>query len=343
MKMTPLYSIIIPVFNSEKYLKNCLVSISNQKYDNFECIVIDDGSTDNSLKIARDFEKDKRFKIFHQENTGVSSARNFGITKARGEYIIFVDSDDTVTFDFFEKILRVNTGDALPFFYKNHSDCILKVSDFLEKLDSFNFLGAPWGKIFKRNILLKNSIFFPTEIDLGEDLCFFITYLLQIDFIHICNYKIYNYTERETSLCHNVSFKRYIKTLEYFYNFIISNHLPYESLFEIPISCYILIFERYRTKDIIKAAKLHKKIRRLCFSLSDKTKLHLVKRFGKFSILCLKYPFILYLLVQKLKQIFKRTKMRLAVKKHNDALSIMGGVHKYRHTNKNFTETAVAA
>lgn len=303
--MIPLYSIIIPVFNSEKYLKNCLVSISNQNYDNFECIVIDDGSTDNSLKIAKNFEKDKRFKIFHQKNKGVGFARNFGITKANGEYIIFIDSDDTVAFDFFEKIVKLNANDDLLFFTNDYPNSILKVCDFIEKLDLFKLVGAPWGKVFKKSILLENSIFFPTEIDFCEDLHFFINYLLRIKFIHICNYEIYNYTERETSLCHNIIFKRYIKTLEYFYNFIISNNFPYEFLYEIPISHYILMFERYETKDIMKTAKIHKKIRKLCFSLSNKTKVHLIKRFGKFSIFCLKSPFVMYLLIMKLKNTLK--------------------------------------
>lgn len=92
-----LVSIIVPVYNAEKYLENCLMSLINQKYQNLEILLIDDGSTDQSLKICQEFaEKDKRIKVFNKENAGAGEARNYGIKKATGEYICFVDSDDYV-------------------------------------------------------------------------------------------------------------------------------------------------------------------------------------------------------------------------------------------------------
>ena len=88
-------SVIVPVYNSEVYLSMCIDSIINQTYKNLEIILIDDGSTDNSLKICNDYEKkDNRIKVFHQENKGVSAARNLGLSLSQGEYITFVDSDD---------------------------------------------------------------------------------------------------------------------------------------------------------------------------------------------------------------------------------------------------------
>ena len=98
-----LISIIVPIYNVEKYLRQCLDSILNQTYQNFECLLINDGSLDNSADICREYvSKDSRFKYFEKENGGVSSARNLGIECSRGEYITFIDSDDWVDYDYLE-------------------------------------------------------------------------------------------------------------------------------------------------------------------------------------------------------------------------------------------------
>ena len=102
-------SIIVPVFNTEKYLSECLNSLINQTLKSIEIICVDDGSTDNSLSILEKFHsKDERVKIIHQGNFGVSVARNNGIAMAQGEYIGFVDSDDWVDADFFEKLYNAS-------------------------------------------------------------------------------------------------------------------------------------------------------------------------------------------------------------------------------------------
>ena len=93
--MKPLISIIIPVYNVEKYINCCIDSIVNQTYRNIEVIIVDDGSTDDSLKICNLYsQQDKRVKTFHKENSGLSDARNFGFKQSTGEYILFIDSDD---------------------------------------------------------------------------------------------------------------------------------------------------------------------------------------------------------------------------------------------------------
>lgn len=101
-----LVSIIVPVYNTSKYLEKCLESLKNQTLKNIEIIVVDDGSTDESLKIAKKIAKDdKRIKVFHKQNGGLSSARNYGIEKATGDFIGFVDSDDYVEENMFETLL----------------------------------------------------------------------------------------------------------------------------------------------------------------------------------------------------------------------------------------------
>lgn len=98
---SPLISIIVPIYNVSEYLKKCLLSIAGQTYKNFEAILIDDGSDDGSFDIARSFaESDSRFLLIHQENGGVSKARNVGIAKASGEYLMFIDGDDYVDQNF---------------------------------------------------------------------------------------------------------------------------------------------------------------------------------------------------------------------------------------------------
>ena len=92
-----LVSIIVPMYNSEKYLDECISSILSQDYKNIELILVDDGSTDGTLKKAKEYEnKDGRVKVIHQKNSGVSTARNNGIKKSKGTYITFVDSDDFI-------------------------------------------------------------------------------------------------------------------------------------------------------------------------------------------------------------------------------------------------------
>jgi len=105
----PLVSIIIPIYNVEQYLERCLESIYNQTYKNIEVLLINDGSPDQSYKIAKAFaEKDLRFKYYEKDNGGLSSARNFGIDRCSGEYISFVDSDDWVEEDFIDRLVEAS-------------------------------------------------------------------------------------------------------------------------------------------------------------------------------------------------------------------------------------------
>ena len=104
--MTPLVSIIMPVYNTEAYLDRCLESIVSQTYKNIEIICVNDGSTDDSGSILEKWKaKDSRIRVFHKENGGVSSARNKGLDECRGDYICFADPDDTIKPDMYEKLL----------------------------------------------------------------------------------------------------------------------------------------------------------------------------------------------------------------------------------------------
>lgn len=181
----PKISIIIPVYNTEKYIAKCLDSVLAQTFKDFEVICIDDGSTDNSLEILKEYaQKDDRVIIFSQTNKGVSVARNLGIEKSRGEFIQFVDADDWIKKDCVElaytKIKENNTdivtfayndivkGEVLPSNYileplKYYENREIDLSDFMP------FTNVIWNKLFRKEFLLKNNIKFPINIKTCED------------------------------------------------------------------------------------------------------------------------------------------------------------------------------
>lgn len=170
-------SIIIPVYNAEKYLSHCLDSLVNQTLKEIEIICINDGSKDNSLNILEEYQKkDLRIKIIDQKNQGVSAARNNGITQAKGEYIGFVDSDDWVDLDFYEKLYfaakKFDSDISSGGFYregKNLSSKKIKYDKeefYTTKVDKITHAILPkysyiWNKIYKRSSLLALNFLFP--------------------------------------------------------------------------------------------------------------------------------------------------------------------------------------
>lgn len=175
-------SIIVPVYNTEEFLIQCLDSIKNQILNDFECILVDDGSSDKSGKICDDFVKtDGRFSVFHIANSGVSNARNFGIEKATGEYITFVDSDDFIESNAYQHILDLMEKDDAEVgcfnFYRFYSIGDSKKIKFNDKKDLYeNFISYPinmnslCNKVVKRNLFIDNEIRFNPDISVSEDL-----------------------------------------------------------------------------------------------------------------------------------------------------------------------------
>lgn len=213
-----LISIIIPVYKVEKYLESCLNSIVNQTYQNLEIIVIDDGGKDNCPAICDKYAKiDSRIKVVHQENRGLSGARNAGIDIANGKYIIFVDSDDTVEKDLVKELYncmnKYNTDIAIcgrnyvfedgNVICKQQND-IEKIFEFEEAIIEMNkfelFDMSAWAKIYKTDLF--EQIRFP-EGKLSED--YFIMYKL-IELAGKVSYiskPLYNYLQRQSSISRN--------------------------------------------------------------------------------------------------------------------------------------------
>lgn len=119
----PKISVIVPVYNVEKYLKQCLDSIVNQTYKNLEIIIVNDGTKDNSMKIVENYLQDNRIKVINKENGGLASARNSGLEKVTGKYISFIDSDDWIELNMYEELVsQINDEDILIYRYFSYDD-----------------------------------------------------------------------------------------------------------------------------------------------------------------------------------------------------------------------------
>ncbi len=212
-------SIIVPVYNVEKYLYNCLRSISQQTYNKFEVILVDDGSTDTSGNICDEYvKKDKRFKVYHKKNGGVSSARNYGLDKIHGEWVYFCDADDilyenalaTLRMNFDENVdstmggyIRINVQGETIEENKKYENLHLSLeevlADFYEPWFKM-FNGYIWNRLFRRNIIEKHHLRFREDIFIKEDGLFLIQYLCRCNNGTYYNTKpIYKYIEHSSS------------------------------------------------------------------------------------------------------------------------------------------------
>ena len=189
-----LISIIVPIFNTEKHLHQCLDSISSRSYENFECLLINDGSTDASASICREYvAKDARFRYFEKENGGVSSARNLGIERSGGAYITFIDSDDWVEFDYLEVLYSAiiqETADISVSTYRTYEmsknqwlfhafkrvehQKVFSRQELFNKLMFLDSLDSSYGfascKLVRKSVL--TGIWFNESTHLGEDMEF---------------------------------------------------------------------------------------------------------------------------------------------------------------------------
>jgi glycosyltransferase involved in cell wall biosynthesis len=185
-KKVPLISVIIPVFNAEEYLAKCLATVRHQTHKNLEIIIVDDGSTDNSAQIYQQVaEQDTRFRIIRQANSGAAAARNAGLRQANGEYIHFMDADDLICFDYYEKMLAsalnadadiacggVYREDEPVSSLKFEEETVVTSLD--EKMLMVGNTFAVWLYLFKKALLDKHKLEFDENIKIawGEDSIF---------------------------------------------------------------------------------------------------------------------------------------------------------------------------
>lgn len=237
MKLNPKVSIIIPVYNGEKYINKCLKSLIGQTLKDIEIICIDDGSTDNSLEVLNSFaKKDNRIKVLTQNNSsgGVSAARNMGIKAASGEYLGFVDIDDWVDRDFFEKLYNAaiqNNCNMAAAGYKRCKRFKTTIKQRFKNIDIFDDMNAIvkvldvpghcyiWNKIYKRENWLKAGISFP----LGryyEDIAIILKMFYAMGNLVVVPKVYYHYKQTPNSIITKRKHKKDVDwAMEEFYNF----------------------------------------------------------------------------------------------------------------------------
>lgn len=214
----PIITVIVPVYNVEKFLSQSIKSILGQTVTDLQIILVDDGSTDSSGKICDEFaEEDSRILVIHQKNAGVSAARNAGLEKAIGKFIVFADSDDIVPRDAYETFLSRNEDcqmvigqvrlmtefgelvDLIGQFDCRQIDC----NEFLIELFEerrFPYLGFPTDKLYVREIIEQNQLRFDESIKLNEDRLFVLQYLLHCKVIHCVDQVVYFYRQRSSGV-----------------------------------------------------------------------------------------------------------------------------------------------
>lgn len=278
-------SVIIPVYNGEKYIRKCLNSIINQSYRDFEIIVVNDGSSDLTEELCKDFLKYDNFKYYSIKNQGVSNARNYGLKRALGNYIVFIDVDDIVDKKYLEvlfKTIKKSKTDLVICGYEvsnngnpksvNPQRGKYSLSGFIDNYILTSFINMPWAKIYKRELI---SSFFNVSKNMGEDFEFNIDYLSNVNSVFCVDSSLYYYnSDNENSVCHNlVSLEKSI-----YDNTIVIEKLKHENISK--------AFMVRRIVDFVLIAYENKKsftdFKKICSIINSDDKL--IKMVRKFNI-----------------------------------------------------------
>ena len=207
-------SFIIPIFNAEKYISRCIDSIKKQSFDDWELLLVDDGSDDKSALICDIYaSSDSRIRAFHKDNEGVSSARNYGLEYAKGEWIWFVDSDDYIlngAKDVLSKALQpdcqaialsfmqeINSNEAYPYYATSELSEGIHTGERLINTKSTS--PTVWSFLFRRDIILRNNLKMSSELKFGEDKIFILEYLSHAPKVLVLGTPVYRYAFCETS------------------------------------------------------------------------------------------------------------------------------------------------
>ena len=301
-------SVIIPVYNSKQYLNQCLDSVVNQTLKDIEIIIVNDGSTDNSLEIIQDYSDNyKNIKVINKQNESCYKARNVGLKTAKGEYVAFLDSDDYIEFNMYEKLyLKANdtNADIVSSNYYILENNNLKVVDFsssikvLEKTNN-KLVGAEnilldaviWSRIFKRQMLIDKGIMFHSDIHTADDAFFHALTMLNANKIIYIPDVLYTYRISRngsiTTNLHNEFNFDCIKVSQRILEYAIQNKIEH---FMPQIVAFVL---RLNVLGYLRINKSHKKeyFEKICkfiddYSINSKTKIAFVK--NRYNRLCFK-------------------------------------------------------
>ena len=218
MNLQPIISVIVPVYNAEQYLKRCLSSILSQSFKDFEVVLINDGSTDDSLRICEKFaEKDSRIRLFNRSNHGVSATRQFGIDNVRGKYCIQIDSDDWIDanylFSLYTTAIDTSSDMVCAAFIREYENRSVQssmyktvsVGSYIKALLTFQAWGSLWNRLILTDVFKKNGISFDGDIQMWEDLAFVLKCLLFTNKVSFCYNVYYHYVQyNSSSLCSTI-------------------------------------------------------------------------------------------------------------------------------------------
>lgn len=270
-------SVIIPVYNCAEYIGTTLNSVINQDFDDYEIIVIDDGSTDSSLEIINETLEgcDVCHNIIHQENAGVSVARNNGIHASNGQYLVFVDADDYISENHLSELYNPDYDFSLVQFAKKEGDSIsvpnsfgfneISTEEFIRKELNMEILFNFFQLSYRADVIRDNEIYFTPGVVYGEDTEFALKALSCSDRIHISNEVTYYYVQRSDSAIKTTQFKRFdivfiFENLAEFYrsrgnddlaDMIISSRIP-KAIFG---NMNYFLFNGYDFEDVIGVMK----------------------------------------------------------------------------------------
>ncbi|WP_312825293.1 glycosyltransferase family 2 protein [Epilithonimonas sp.] len=208
-KNFPKISVIIPVYNVEKYLHECLNSVLQQTFTDFEVLLINDGSTDSSGEICDEYaKKDNRIKVFHKINGGVSTARNHGIKESQGMWVCFIDSDDTVNNHYLQDFVSGVKSNSCDFVVQgfinrlngkqNDSNKVILKNEFVNQFHLYPL--GPVCKFFSNNILKEKKVTFSVDLSYGEDTLFVLDYLIHCNLVLYLYGNNYHYNKVPNSL-----------------------------------------------------------------------------------------------------------------------------------------------
>ena len=312
-------SIIIPVYNAEKYLKRCLESVFNQSYKNYEIIIVDDGSTDNSRKIYNNYSQRNNCRIIIQKNSGPSSARNKGIDIASGDFLFFLDSDDYLEKNCLKELIKKSKQDALVGLKhkKVYNDKIViasgedeyDIESFQKSILNGKQLGVVWGFLFDSKVIANKKIVFDTNTTLCEDTIFLFEYLNNVKKVYFIN-EYYNYYQSNDSITNNKNTKKIITNIvNSFYSINRLNEITckrYKTQIynaQVRLLKYELskIYNIRDFKNVLKEKEIHRKIKELYYNKTNiKYKVYIF-----FLYIFKEKTFFLIQIKKKLKQILK--------------------------------------
>lgn len=284
-------SIIVPVYNAEKYLAECIESLLNQTYKDIEILLIDDGSTDGSGTICELYmNRDNRIQYIHQKNSGVSVARNSALDVVQGEYLCFVDSDDTVDPNYLQNLVNLSKGGAFAICgYTRKQELLGEIETSVKEYDVNNYIiqifgesvihPGIWMMLFRSNIIQKNNIRFTPGCVRNEDTEFYIKYMTYEKSIVVSDYKGYFYRDNLNSAVHKFNEKAltFIEADQRISDYLIDKgfvsednlivaasvqYFAYQTARQKNREIYDLVHKRYDVKPMMKRMTKHSRLSR---------------------------------------------------------------------------------